>query len=289
MKKLFFLIAAAVMVLPLMSSCDQEDQPKKPVVMEPGPTAEVAQIITFEDKPLFHKGNQDYEILSIEFTEDSRYILGLSPIVAGSSVATKAGNLSKVVTGKFTESGGKFMTKGEYEAQMELLESVMKILQGANWAEFKIKKKKTNTSTTEQTNAARTWVVDDCFLTITGKLNIQSGFKGCDFQEIAQFLKNNKVNIDPSKVAGYKVSEIMFTGGPSMNIQFSNGESFYGSYSLSGENISYNFTVIANKDIINGSASGTLTYPADKKAELVLNTSIDGYNGTIQFNMSQAK
>ena len=74
-----------------------------------------------------------------------------------------------------------------------------------------------------------------------------------------------------------------------MNIQFSNGESFYGSYSLSGENISYNFTVIANKDIINGSASGTLTYPADKKAELVLNTSIDGYNGTIQFNMSQAK
>ncbi|MBO4765381.1 MAG: hypothetical protein J5508_06730 [Bacteroidales bacterium] len=284
MKKLLVLFAAAAFVLPFLSSCDPEDKPTQKVIMEPAPTAEVAQVFTFEEKPLYAMNGQKHEIVSIEFTEDNRYILGLSPVIDGSSVKpdTKASKIGSVVTGKFTLSGNKFITQGEYQAQMELLESVAKIV---GTGEFKGKRKMNSSTTPEEVNANRTWIVDNTYIKITGGVNAEAGFKGCDFQEIAQFLKDNGAKIDPSKVAGYKISEMEFTGSGSMNIAFSATSSFYGSYTLSGENITYSFVVINNNDILAASASGKLTFPANKKAELILNTTIGGYNGTVQFSM----
>ena len=287
MKKLIVLFAAAVIALPLLCSCNPEDKPTKKVVMEPAPTAEDAVLFTFEEKPLYMMNGQKCEIVSIEFTEDSRYILGLSPVIDGSVSATpdtKALKLGSVVTGKFTLSAGKYITHGEYEAQMELRDEVAKIT-GAVSGEFKGKKKRSESNTTEEVNAHRTWVVDNTYIKITGGVNAEAGFKGCNFQEIAQFLKDNGAKIDPSKVAGYKISEMEFTGSGSMNIAFSATSSFYGSYTLSGENITYSFVVINNNDILAASASGKLTFPANKKAELILNTTIGGYNGTVQFSM----
>ncbi|MBR5670469.1 MAG: hypothetical protein IKX11_01275 [Bacteroidales bacterium] len=165
---------------------------------------------------------------------------------------------------------------------MELLESVAKIV---GTGEFKGKRKMNSSTTPEEVNANRTWIVDNTYIKITGGVNAEAGFKGCDFQEIAQFLKDNGAKIDPSKVAGYKISEMEFTGSGSMNIAFSATSSFYGSYTLSGENITYSFVVINNNDILAASASGKLTFPANKKAELILNTTIGGYNGTVQFSM----
>lgn len=287
MKKLIVLFAAAAVMLPLLSSCNPEDKPTKKVVMEPAPTAEDAVLFTFEEKPLYMMNGQKCEIVSIEFTEDSRYILGLSPVIDGSVSATpdtKALKLGNVVNGKFTVSGGTYITHGEYEAQMELRDQVAKIT-GAVTGEFKGKKKRSESVTVEEVNANRTWIVDNTYIKITGGVNAEAAFKGCDFQEIAQFLKDNGAKIDPGKLAGYKISEMEFTGSGSMNIVFSATSSFYGSYTLSGENITYSFVVINNNDILAASASGKLTFPANKKAELILNTTIGGYNGTVQFSM----
>lgn len=290
MKKLIVLFAAAVIALPLLCSCNPEDKPTKKVVMEPAPTAEDAVLFTFEEKPLYMMNGQKCEIVSIEFTEDSRYILGLSPVIDGSVSATpdtKALKLGNVVNGKFTVSGGTYITHGEYEAQMELRDQVAKIT-GAVTGEFKGKKKRSESVTVEEVNANRTWVIDNTYIKITGGLNVEAAFKGCDFQEIAQFLKDNGAKIDPSKLAGYKVSELELTGSGTMNIVYSDKLSFYGSYTISGENFSYSLMIINNNDIMGAVASGKLTFPADKKAELVINTSISGYNGTIQFSMHQA-
>ncbi|MBO4536786.1 MAG: hypothetical protein J5702_06225 [Bacteroidales bacterium] len=285
MKKLIVLFAAAILALPFLCACDPEDNPTKNVVMEPASTAEYAVLFTFEDKPLYILNGQKFEIRTIEFTEDSRYILGLTPVTIS---ATKAIRVESIVSGIFTVNGGKYITKGEYEAQIELGDK-MATITGASNGDFKGNRKKSVSSTVEQVNAHRTWVVDNTYIKITGGLNVEAAFKGCDFQEIAQFLKDANVKIDPSKLAGYKISEMQLTGSDTMNIVYSPTLSFYGSYTLSGENFSYSLMVIHNNDIMGAVASGKLTFPADKRAELIINTSISGYNGTIQFSLSQAR
>ena len=49
MKRILFILAAAVMILPLSSSsCKKQDNPTEDVAMEPAKTADVAKVISFE-------------------------------------------------------------------------------------------------------------------------------------------------------------------------------------------------------------------------------------------------
>lgn len=299
MKKLFILLAAAALLLPL-ASCKKDPKPsdQDPVEMKPAATAEVAKTVSFasapeDNKPTYLSGNTIYEMISIEFTESSRYILYRKP------VATKAGEGEvEVVTGPYTESNGTYKCTGEFEGSVAVSGdgSNKEVTVTATNAEGQKEETKTTgtvTSTSSssqgQTNAARTWKVASCVVTISGGVSIEKGFTGCNLQEIATYAANNGVkNLDPAKLKGYSITEIIFTGANSMTISFSNGVSFGGTYTLSGSNISYKLTSGSN-EFINTSASGTLEFPKDGQAELSLNTTVKGYSGGIDFTLTEVK
>ena len=298
MKKLIVLFAAAVMILPLVSSCNKQDQPTKEVVMEPAATADVAKSISFESattsaNPTYTKAGRTYEILSIEFTEDSRYILRRRPLLTGSGAVgpwTKADDGIEVVVGKFTESNGVYKCEGEYSGTVEPKAdgTITVTPQGSQAQETKATVKETTSTTTEGVNASRTWRVSDCYIKISGEgINVETGFNGCDFKEIADYLASTGVKIDASKLAGFRVVEVLFTGEDNMAIVFADGSAFYGTYRLSGENISYTLTSGGN-DLMGRTATGTMTFPANKRAELGLTTSVKGYTGALDLSMVQA-
>lgn len=295
MKKLIALFAVAAMVLPLATACNPDDKPTKEVVMQPGPTAESAMVVSFEaspQKPHFENKGQNLEVVGIEFTESGRYFLVCQPLLAESATKTGISGNSRtlVLIAKFDEiaAGKNYKLRAPFDATIEIRDKAVKITRNNDSAEYPAVISKPTTSGVPATNIARAWKVDGCYLKVNGKVSVERGFTGCDFHEIAQFLKDNDVKIDPSELVGYKIEEFDFTGSNTMVISFSNAYTFYGDYTLNGENISYKFTVIHNDDILNANASGTLTFPADKKAELQLNTVIDGYKGQITFNLSEA-
>lgn len=298
MKKIIIMLAAAVMMLPLVS-CDKQDKPdpQKEVVMEPAATSDVAQIISFEDAPgenpvyLDLKKDIKYEVLSIEITEGGRYIMRRMPVItdASSIPATKAGGAIEIVVGKLAFIDGKLVCTGELEAVIDFKGgSVTLTIQGGSPKDYPAKFIKGSTgSSTKGVNAARTWGVENSIVNISGSgVSVQAGFKGCDFHEIAQFAKKGGANIDPAKVEGYNISEIIFTGGTTVAISFTGGATFYGTYKLNGNNISCDITSGAD-DIVGHSASGTLTFPADKKAVLSLSTTVKGYSASVEFELKQ--
>ena len=100
MKKLIALFAVAALVLPLAIACNPEDKPAKEVVMQPGPTAESAMVVSFEaspEKPHFQRNGQNLELIGVEFTESGRALLVCQPLLAESVTKTGISGISMSV------------------------------------------------------------------------------------------------------------------------------------------------------------------------------------------------
>ena len=261
--------------------------------MEPAKTADVAKVISFElvsgatPRYLNNEG-QEYEVLSIEFTEGSRYILRRRPVITSSS-ATKAESGVEVVTGKFTLSGTKYLCQGAFEATIEPKgsDSAVISVNGKTQTAAAQVTATPQTTNSNKTNANRTWKVDNSIVSISGTgISLEMGFKGCDLYEVARYAYENGAKVDPSELSGYSITEIMFTGNNTMAISFAGQPSFYGEYTLNGKNISYRLTVGSN-ELLQTTANGTLTFPTDGKAILRLNSSLKGYSGSIEFALTE--
>ena len=295
MKRILLILAAAALVLPLSSSsCQKQDDPTpKDVVMEPAKTADVAKVVSFElvsgaTPRYISKEGKEYDVLSIEFTEGSRYILRRRLVITASSV-TKAESGVEVVTGKFTESGGKYTCQGAFEATVEPKgsDSAVITVNGKTQTAVAQVTATPQTTNSNKTNASRTWKVDNSIINIYGQgISLEMGFKGCDLFQVATYAYENGAKIDPSKFVGYSITELIFTGNNTMNISFAGQPSFYGEYTLNGNNISYRLTVGSN-ELLQTTANGTLTFPTDGKATLRLNSSLKGYSGAIEFALTE--
>jgi hypothetical protein len=291
MKRLLFILAAAAMVFSLSSSsCQKQDdpKPKEDVVMKPAATADEAQVILMEtltEKPRCTVEGKDYTIQSIEITEGKRYLLALE------EGTTKASSL-KILSGKFTISNDVLNLLGVLTAKIQLNSNklALSLIIGSKTYDLsKAKITKPQNSSVEGVNAARTWVVENTLLKINGNgVNVESTFKGCDLHEIADFASKNGVkDLDASLLAGYAVSECIFTGNSTLTISFSGAlaPAVYGKYDLKKDVFSYKLSLGGN-DILNANANGTLNFPADQKAELMLNETIKGYATKLTLYMS---
>ena len=289
MKKYFILLAAAAMLLPMASSCKKDPKPgegDEPVVMEAPKTASVAKAISFEavsdaSKPMYDVGGKTYKILSLDLTESSRFILRREPV-------TKADNSTvEVLIGSFTESGGTYTLSGFGTVSVNGTSvtvtptgSQAQNVQGASVSNSSV-------SGTTQTNANRNWKPDNCIVTIKGSgVNINKSFTGCNLYEIASYAKTNGVNkINAEELRAYNLQEVIFTNGKTIAFNFS-GTAYYGSYMLSGENLTYRLE--SGNDLINAVGSGTVTFPASRKAVLTLNADVQGYTGSIEINFTES-
>ena len=166
------------MMLPL-ASCNKQDQPdQKEVVMEPAATTEVAQIISFEDAPgenpvyLDLKKDIKYEVLSIEITEGSRYIMRRKPVITESNSvsATKAGGAIEIVVGKLAFIDGKLVCTGSFVATIEIKTGIATIsVEGGSAKSYAAAvTKPADSGSTQSTNASRTWEVASSIINISG-------------------------------------------------------------------------------------------------------------------------
>jgi len=289
MKKLVMLVAAAAMILPLVSSCEK-DKPEveEDVVMEPAATADDAKLISFESNldsaPILNNDDKTYKFISIEFTEDSRYIL-VRQLVAEAETKAWGSDIS-VLIGSFTkENSNTYSLSGDFSGKVEISSNNVTVIVNGESQTSNANITDTVKGTQEQTNANRSWIVKSCIVKITGKgVSIEKSFSGCDFYEIGKYVKDNGVNYDPSKLSGYNIEEIIFTGQNTMILIFTQADDFYGTYTLSGKNIRYVLSM-GGTDLMNASASGTLDFPSEGKAKLSLNVAFNNYSGTIEYDL----
>lgn len=88
--------------------------------------------------------------------------------------------------------------------------------------------------------AYRTWHVEKTRLTVKGWTTASVDFSGCNFKEIADFLKRNGNKI-PNDVPNRSISSITLTGTESMILIYNDGTVDMNEFSLAGNTLSYNW------------------------------------------------
>lgn len=306
MKKYLILLAALALMLPVVS-CKKDPKPneEEPVEMKPAATADVAKKVSFaskpdDSKPVYAVGDKKFKILSIEFTESARFVL-----LRERAEGTKADNDVEVITGSYTENNGKYTCTsddaGQFNATVEAANNGSSANVSITTTNSDGQQETTTTQgdvtpttsgSTEQTNAARTWKVNNTLVHITGNgVSIEMGFNGCDFKAIAEYAASNGVkDLDPKKFQGYSVTSFIFTGNSTMTICLAGVSDLYGTYNLRGENFSYTVTAGgATNEFLNANASGTLIFPKDAQAELTVSQTFKGYTADVTFYLNEVK
>ena len=295
-KNLLVLAALSVVALPFLFSCgkpNDPDQPAEVIIMQDPPTKDAAKLVVFpaENLPKYEDTQGEYEIIQIEFTEASRYLLKRRVIATKANV----GDI-QMITGKFTESAGNYNCQGFGSVNVSGSGSNANVSVKPDGAENKKNeysgsanvKDTPAPSSQDQKNATRVWKVDNTVLTVSkGNKTIESGFKGCDLYQMAQYAYDNNVDIDVSKFTGYSVTEINITGNKTFTISFAGQPSFYGECEMGSNNTIRARLTVANEFFNNGSLSGVYKFPADKKMNLTFDVDIKGYAGKIDLLLSQ--
>ena len=287
------------MALAVLFSCTEEDLPEPDPEPEPPqkqeekkpyvPTA-YNQIISFEEipaaeRPSYTASGVSYTILSIEYTTGHRYIVRQIE-------STKAAGDMSVLVGTYNYKDSVFTSKGSFNAAVKpLKDGIVDITLTAGGKQTSLNSKGTiktvKAKSTEIAQAFGNWAIDVCYITISGKgISLQRAFKGCNIYEMVKYAVDNGATVNPEIVAGYNLSELIFTYADSMAICFSGAPAFYGTYSLSGDDFGFHL-VVGNKELMDANVKGKLTFPEKGKANLILSTTIDGFSGSLEFEMSK--
>ncbi|MBR5056797.1 MAG: hypothetical protein IKX03_06340 [Bacteroidales bacterium] len=288
MKKVLFILFAASLFL--TAACEKSD----PVYPDPA-TKKEAVIIKFNkgQVPQMTISKVDVTITEIDLTEASRYVL----------FVTKGDGKSTVWMGQCAPQNGTYNLQGF--GNIELLDGKVAIRPSAGVTV----RAESGVYTYEATilpmpqispaaaNLCRNWKVKSTFVKLEGgkadqKVSVSKSFVGCDLHEIARTLKENKIGIsdaDVAKLAGYHLTELNFIGNSTMIMNFDGPESYYGSWILSGNTITWEIN--NSNALLSAKATGTISFPGNKSAQLLINTDVAAgdkkYTGTIRFDLEQ--
>ena len=294
-KNLLILAALSVVALPFLFSCGKPNDPDKPadvIIMQDPPTKDAAKLVVFpaENLPKYEDSQAKYEIIQIEFTEASRYLLKRRVIATKANV----GDIETVI-GSYTESGGNYNCQGFGSVNVSGSGSNANVNVKPDGSENKGNEYSGNANvqvTTPpsgqgQKNASRNWKIDAMTLNVSGSVTFSHDFTGCNLYDIANYAKGENVSINPDDYKGYKVTEFCFTGNETFAINFENASDIVGTYKINETAKTISFSLPEGNKFFSGSINGSYEYPADKKMNLTLNASIKGYNGSMVFYMSQ--
>ncbi len=301
MKKFYIIIAIAVVSLFALSSCNNKnggDSQVKDVVMKDGKTKAAAKTVKFDklvdgekDMPIFHEEGEsgnEYNLGQVEFTEDGNAAAQLLPVETKADVSDLGNIINKVFT--YTESGGTYTIPGFGTVTISG-NSVHIAFEDGSTFDGTATVNPTTTSSVNENNLARTWKVDKVILSVSGNgVSAMKSFNGCNLYEMAKYAVDNGVTSlqdQLDKLEGYNVANIIFTGADSFIFSFTGADAIWGSFSLpSGNKISYTFP--EGNAFIHGSASGEYEFPADKKMNVILNLSLNGYTAKVEFALTAA-
>lgn len=288
MKKLvyFTVIAAALLAA---SSC-QEKPIDQPEVLPAPANAANAKKLVLSDNAL--------NIKSIEFTEAGRYLIAFLEVAPVSSAPTKAaGDMLSYLTGSYTVSGNTYKLQGFGSVTIDGNGVTVNPDNGTQ-INTTFSDATQNPGSDIYTTVARTWKVDNSRITVNadGK-NVTVTKPGCDLPSVAAELVQKGVKINPDRVAGYTVKDVIFTKSKTFAVEFTGQNPFVGEFDLKADNtFSYDFEGNSGNDFFNASSNGSVNYVAEDNqlvfsVNAVLKNS-DGsktYSGTVTMYMSEVK
>lgn len=292
-KNLLFVALLSVLAF----ACNKPDNGggSKDVVMPDPATKNVAKVVEFKtnELPKYEKSNVLYDVLSVEFTEGSRYIMKCRVTEVKSP---KIGDI-EILVGGYTESNGSYNMNGVGTLNVSSDNKTVEWKPAGsenqgNQKTTEASVKKVTTNSPDASNISRTWKVDDCLVKVQGSdFSIKKTFTGLNLEEIAKYASENGVNQLKNKLdrfVGYNVSNVIFTGDNTLCIAFTGANGIEGSYNMNtaSKTFTYSFSDSSNS-FFHGNGNGTYDFPADKKATVVMNVNLEGYSGSLEMNMSQ--
>ena len=238
------------------------------------------------------------EISQIDLSEAGRYVLYID------TKQTKADDANKIIwMGRFSMDGDYYLLDGV--GKVDISEGKFKL-----WKEIATKatyedepvaieasvRPNAAAETTVAANLARNWKVESTYIKVQGGRNnvsvSQNFSNGCDLHEIARTLKEKNVGLsdaDVAQLAGYRITELNFLGNNSMIMNFDGPESYYGTWNVNGNTISWELN--DSNRLFAAKATGTISFPSTAKAILVINAAVstgdEKYTGTVQLTIVQ--
>ena len=280
MRNLLKFAALATLLLPL--ACTDKNDPQKgsgetlpPSTLTEPAQAEHACVITIahkEEVPVVDLGpDGDGNILTGRLNKwinapSGRYIAEFDKVNAQAVEHSKAAVDIIRLTGTFTYKGGEYICDGGFKGKIKFEDNKLTVApDGDAPVTVDATQQKIEPKNETESNACRTWSITKI------ELNLDSPainhpfpdgtYKANSPKDIATYLKNHNVNVDPSKFDGYDIKEI--TLYPSINqvqVDFSAKDSYFGTFSLTGNTLNYNLSDFIKGDLFSGTASCTLTF-----------------------------
>lgn len=318
-KSLLLLTVLSFVAVPFFCSCDKNNGDNntdtKDVVIPEASTSSSSISIDFgTTEPVYEDSEFIYKIKSLEFTEDSRYILTRIPVSTKSEISVEEtvigkyvakddgkGNVDYQCEGFGTVTVANPPSSGSSQTTVTVKPEGEENAQNQSSAPAQVTDTPPPANTDEQ-SINRTWSINGqktLYMKVSGNglKEIETTFNGCDLYEIAGFAAKNGVSSLSSHVEefkGYKVKEIQFTGNKTFTISFDNNKSIKGKYSLStnGKNITLTLPEGGAKGIpaakfFHGTLKGTYEFKSESQMKLSVNTTIEGYNGLIEMQLTK--
>jgi hypothetical protein len=310
MKKAIFTLFAASL---LLVSCNKGINPGDVVFPDPATKAYAMSVVFDMGEPLYldlpersvpnnpasttSGKTSEVDIVGIDLTDDSRYALYIG------DKNTKAGFPKKPTTvwmGKFQFTADVYQLEGFGDVYVKDSKTIVIRPKATKANQESYELKATITKFAELSaaaaNLARNWKVESTYIKVKGgkdNISASQSFTGCDLHAIARALKEKKVNLsdeDVDKLDGFEITELNFIGNNNVVMNFNGPESYYGTWTVSGNNITWELNN-SNK-LIAAKATGTVSFPSSNKAVLIMNAEVshndEKYAGTIEFTLSHA-
>ena len=230
MKKILYPLFALAAFLPLLFACN--DFPDKETKFEDPAFLAYAGHLSLQGmqtstKAMVAATSTESIIVSFELTESGYYYIGWL-----------TGDERSYSSGRYTVSGNEYKLNGFGVLLFDNSKT--------GTVQLRIKpdggKEEVITALFQKpsgTNMAyRSWKVEKTRVTANGWVSVSAEFNGCNFREIANFLKENSHKV-PDDVPDRSVSSLSLTGTEKMIISYSDGSADFSEFSLSGNVITY--------------------------------------------------
>lgn len=284
MKATKILFAAAVAALALVS-CNKNGG-KDPITLETPAFAQEAATIEFQD---VHDelviGGQAMTPERLIFTEDGDFLLVGKPL-------TKAGEARRFLLGTYSVKNGIYQLLDAAKkalASVALNGGTITITpDGGVTITFNGNVKQGKDSSEEAGYLCRNWVPGKIRVVVASK-SVDHTFNP-DFYEVAAYLAEHKMDVDPKKYEGQKVTKITFTKNGDFIIYFSGGrEPYEGEWSwksVKDLTFTYSFEGTIGNEFFSGTSDGILSF-SGKKCDVDMNAKVGDTKAVITFSLTE--
>lgn len=271
MRKSIILLSVVAMALLGVLACNKSSTQDEPrcIVLSAAKLAQEAKKLVLE--PDATKDG----IRSIEFTESGRYII--------CRVVTKADEDLEYICGTYSMNGQTYVMEGYGSVTIEGNQVTIEREEGETTV-VEFEEAETYPENDFYTTVARAWKVEktDLSATINGK-TVGVVRSGCDLPAlVAELEEKGNLDLNENAVAGFVVDRISFTLAKTIEVAFTEKDSFVGDIALSetGE-FSYTLSGATGTSILSGSASGKLDDSIEEgKLYFISNGSVETQGGS---------